>query len=137
MKSEIEKIRDALQESAPRDRQENNAYLRVSIEATPQATPRLLEEDYTSLISMSPNQGRVESSSIDLSNKKLGLPWVTMRLNKGGNQGIYYGYVSRLDYKISQKSKPIICADYRLYKFSPLMPYLTGNCFTLDLKEGS
>jgi len=133
MKSEIEKIRDALQESVPRDRQENNAYLRASIEAT----PRLLEEDYTSLINMSPNQGRVESSSIDLSNKKLGLPWVTMRLDKGGNQGIYDGYVSRLDYKISQKSKPIICADYRLYKFSPLMPYLTGNCFTLDLKEGS
>ena len=132
MKPEIEKIRDALQESVPRDRQENNAYLRASIEAT----PRLLEEDYTSLINMSPNQGRVESSSIDLSNKKLGLPWVTMRLDKGGNQGIYDGYVSRLDYKISQKSKPIICADYRLYKFSPLMPYLTSNCFTLDLKEG-
>ena len=136
MKSEIEKIRDALQESVPRDRQENNAYLRVSIEATPQATPRLLEEDYTSLISMSPNQGRVESSSIDLNNKRLGLSWVTTRLNKGGNQGIYDGYVSRLDYRISQKSKLIICADYRLYKFSPLMPYLTGNCFTLDFKEG-
>jgi hypothetical protein len=137
MKPKIEKIRDALQISVPRNRQENNAYLRVSIEATPQATPRLLEEDYTSLISMSPNQGRVESSSIDLSKKRLGLPWVTMRLDKGGNQEIYYGYVSRLDYKISQKSKPMICSDYRLYKFSPLMPYLTGNCFTLDLKEGS